>query len=540
MAHSPLFQRFVQILQQARRENRKEEGNPLPLTKAEFQWTRRHFVKSAALAGGATLVARPAFSSPKPNSKIVVIGGGLAGLNAAYQLKKQGYIATVYEANNRLGGRAQSVTGIVGTGLISDTGGHLINTDHADMIALANDFGLPLFNRVEDAAKFSFSPTGFYFNNKIRSEAEIAEKLRSLAGQIAKDAALLDQDFDRYGPTFDRLSVEDYLNAHADKIPEPFIRELIVGVIRTEYGVEANQSTALQLLFVLPTVNGTEVDIASYSDEVYVVQDGVGKIVDGLATALAGQVLLKKYLTAIKSQGKGFRLTFATGESVDADYVILAIPFTLLRKVDIKVKLPNTLLQFIREGQLGANEKILAGFNQKVWRQSNGFVKSLSADLGFAQAWDGSQRQTDRPEGEFTFFFGGNQVSTIQGRSTQAQGQRFVGLLEQIIPGAAANANNQFLRTQWTKNPFSKGAYSTFSPGQYTTFKKFLYVESDDPNKKQEVSADNLVFAGEQLSDEFYGFMNAAAQTGRLAANIVMRLAEASQAHAESTNSYIS
>jgi monoamine oxidase len=37
------------------------------------------------------------------------------------------------------------------------------------------------------------------------------------------------------------------------------------------------------------------------------------------------------------------------------------------------------------------------------------------------------------------------------------------------------------------------------------------------------VHVGNLVFAGEQLSDEYYGFMNGAAQTGRLAAQVILR-----------------
>lgn len=32
---------------------------------------------------------------------------------------------------------------------------------------------------------------------------------------------------------------------------------------------------------------------------------------------------------------------------------------------------------------------------------------------------------------------------------------------------------------------------------------------------------DNLVFASEQFSDEYYGYMNGAGQTGRLAAVVV-------------------
>ena len=38
-----------------------------------------------------------------------------------------------------------------------------------------------------------------------------------------------------------------------------------------------------------------------------------------------------------------------------------------------------------------------------------------------------------------------------------------------------------------------------------------------------EVGVGNLLFAGEHTSDEYYGFMNGAAQTGRLAAEAALR-----------------
>ena len=58
-------------------------------------------------------------------------------------------------------------------------------------------------------------------------------------------------------------------------------------------------------------------------------------------------------LTAIESQGSGYRLTFADKQYVDTDYVIIAIPFTVLRTVDIRVDLPPTLQRFINEVNLG-------------------------------------------------------------------------------------------------------------------------------------------------------------------------------------------
>jgi monoamine oxidase len=84
-------------------------------------------------------------------------------------------------------------------------------------------------------------------------------------------------------------------------------------------------------------------------------------------------------------------------------------------------------------------------------------------------------------------------------------------------------ANRQFLRTQWTGDRFARGSYTNFKPGQLTAFGGFLYIEADNPDERQDVNVGNLIFAGEHLSDSFYGFMNGAAQTGRLAAEVVIR-----------------
>ena len=54
-------------------------------------------------------------------------------------------------------------------------------------------------------------------------------------------------------------------------------------------------------------------------------------------------------------------------------------------------------------------------------------------------------------------------------------------------------------------------------------FGGLLWIESENAEERQEVHAGNLVFAGEHLSDAFYGFMNGAAETGRLAADFVVR-----------------
>jgi monoamine oxidase len=258
------------------------------------------------------------------------------------------------------------------------------------------------------------------------------------------------------------------------------------------------------------------------SDETFIVEGGSEQIIAALAQALAGQARLGMVLRSIATQGSGLRLTFVGGEVVEADYVILAIPFAVLRDVDLHVDLPETLRRSIDEVNLGANEKILAGFQERVWRQDEGFVKEGWSDLGFSVAWEDTQRQPDSQEAVMTFFFGGDKVEAMQLGTAKAQGRRMVGQLGQVIPGTQDAANDRFLRTRWAQSRFTRGSYTNFQPGQLTTFDGWLYIESDDPGERQNVHVGNLVFAGEHLSDAFYGFMNGAAQTGRLAAQVVV------------------
>ena len=92
---------------------------------------------------------------------------------------------------------------------------------------------------------------------------------------------------------------------------------------------------------------------------------------------------------------------------------------------------------------------------------------------------------------------------------------------EAFVPGAREAATGRYLRTDWSRDRFTQGAYSNFKPGQLSTFRDFFYVESDDPREQRSVQVGNLVFAGEHLSDAFSGYMNGGAQTGRLAAQLV-------------------
>src|SRR5437764_578741 len=75
--------------------------------------------------------------------RIAVVGGGIAGLNAALTLADKGVAATVYEASTRFGGRMHSDSGYWADGQVSEFCGELIDTGHMTIRHLAQRFGLP-------------------------------------------------------------------------------------------------------------------------------------------------------------------------------------------------------------------------------------------------------------------------------------------------------------------------------------------------------------------------------------------------------------
>lgn len=93
MARSPLFRQSVRILQQAHREH-LFQGKP-PLAKESVREPRQR-------SNGDPLAARAAIAKSQHAPRIAIVGGELAGLNAAYQLKKAGLTATVYALSKLL------------------------------------------------------------------------------------------------------------------------------------------------------------------------------------------------------------------------------------------------------------------------------------------------------------------------------------------------------------------------------------------------------------------------------------------------------
>jgi monoamine oxidase len=515
--------RLHRLLSSARRLNAQAEGRPVPVASTSGS-TRRRFLKAMGL-GAAAVATAPILAAGSGQPRIAIIGGGLAGLNAALTLKKHGLTSTVYEARQRMGGRVFSVGGVLGAGTVVNFGGELVNTDHADILELAAEFGVNLVDRLADAEATGIEPTALLIDGQQLAEADLAVVLRRIAGRITRDAAKLDRNWDRWAPVFDALSVSDYLDQNADVLEAPYLRSLLEQLVRSEFGAEPEESSAIQLLFILPVVDGQEVELLSYSDERYFIEGGSSTLTNAMASSLGNSVKLGRVLVKMERTGGAYRLKFRDHPAVTADIVIVTAPNTALRNVDLDIPLPAAFRSFVNEVGLGVNEKVTPAFSRPFWRTDGRFaMEAVTSHEAFTSLWDESSLLGTSSKGILQFYTGGDDARCALEGSPTSKANQFVQALADYFPEAATTYTGEAVRTNWLRDPFSLGAYASFAPGQLTQFGEFGWFDDPaDPASRTEVRFGDVLFAGEHTDVDWYGFMNGGASSGRQAAASVLR-----------------
>ena len=136
-------------------------------------------------------------------NRVVVLGAGLAGLAAAYQLMKRGYEVTVLEAQERPGGRVLTVRDGFQRGGHAELGAIRIPESHAYTLKYVDEFGLELI-------PYDTGTRAFYLQGKrfLAPAAGTPWPLKGFApGEQPDPSARLPEyllsGFDRLGDVFD-------------------------------------------------------------------------------------------------------------------------------------------------------------------------------------------------------------------------------------------------------------------------------------------------------------------------------------------------
>jgi monoamine oxidase len=525
MARSHLIPLFARALRQIR--SSRASGiplNELVELEAERARSRRAFLRGAAGIGAA--LALPglaqagdtvaALASWRRAPVIAIVGGGTAGLHCAYRLKQQGLAATVYEATGRTGGRMFSDRSTFGYAQQAcELGGELIDTGHVTMRALAKEFGLKLEDSSKDSPKLTDLVGNFGGRNV--PYAELLAAFKPIAAAIDASLATLtvpDNGISWADPNggewLDRLSLNQWFD---QRRITGVGRDLLTVAHVIEWGLDADVMNAYDMLGLIST-NTKKIELFGDSDERFHIAGGNDQIPTALAAGIPGQIKTGYVLERLATRSDGryvlsFRSNGASSEVI-ADHVVSAIPFKLLRDVDLKLDLPDLKKTAIKELGYGQNSKTMTGYSSRPWRAQGSNGESFS-DQPYQNCWDTAHMQPGS-HGILTEYTGGTPALTAGNSGTTAShAADFVRQIDRVYPGSAAVYTGSAVRMAWHKMPYNKASYSAYLVGQYT---KFAGTEGD--------RVGNLHFAGEHTDFDNQGYMEGAANSGQRVADEIM------------------
>jgi monoamine oxidase len=518
MAHTPFFENVRRIAADAR-------ASALTGLDVEQVWekraaariSRRQFLGSAALATAA-VAATPLLRAAKPSgssARVIVVGAGLAGLTCAYRLKQAGIDATVYEANTRVGGRCWTRRNDFLDGQIAEHGGELIDQGHTSIRHLAQELKLPLDNLL--AAEPNGSEAFFYFDNARYPYREATNDLKAIWKKLHRDLSeasyptLYNQSTPR-GRQLDQMSIVEWIDESVPGGLNSRLGQLLdVGYV-IEYGAEASQQSALNLLYLLGYNSPGQFNLFGASNEKYHVRGGNDRIVSTLQYVLGNQIVTGESLVAVKQTiGGAYTLSFQNSQGthdVDADKVVFALPFSILRTAVDTSQAGFSALKMIAINQLsmGSNSKLNVGFSHRRWVALGGNGDSF-ADTGYQASWEVSRGQAGT-SGILVNYTGGLRSEDFKTGLASDHAQTFLTQAEPVFPGLTAAHNQLATLDHWGQTtPFTKGSYAFWQKGQYTTF---AGVEG--------VQEGNAHFCGEHTSIDSQGYLNGAVETGERAA----------------------
>lgn len=515
MARTPLAARLEQLVAGIGRDH--DPAAP----RAGAGHTRREALKRAGAAGGAVALAGrlapAAAAAPAPGAapRIAIVGGGLAGLTAAYRLKQSGYSAQVYEASDRIGGRCWSLRGVFPDGQICEHGGELIDQGHAAVRQLAQELGLNLVNLL--SAEQNGTEPFFYFDGRPYTETQATNDLKGIWQQLHADVSAASYPTQwnlntERGVELDHMSITEWITRYVPGGMASPLGQLLDVAYNIEYGGECSEQSSLNMLYLLAYSGQGNLRIFGPSNEKYHVAGGNDQIPARVADQLAGQISTGKELTALARNRDGtWSLSFAGGtKDVTAERVVLALPFTMLRAVDLsKAGFSDRKLQAIRELGMGTNSKLHVGFKNRHWR-TLGCNGETYADTGYQNTWEVSRGQAGS-SGILVDYTGGNIGASFGSGTPDSRARQFLAQIEPLLPGITKQYNGKAAIDFWPNYRWTKGSYSFWKVGQYTAFSGIEGVEENGCH-----------FCGEHTSVDFQGYLNGAVETGaRTASEIV-------------------
>lgn len=486
---------------------------------------RRDFLKQIGL-GLASLAAAEGISIARsrgglrlagPPQTVVVLGGGLAGLAAAYELKRAGHTVTILEARKSAGGRVRTLRNFA-DGLYAEAGPVAFPQNHSFTWEYATDFGLPL----NISAKLGLDSIAHLRGNRFRIGAGGAADVPFSLKPSERQAGFY---------SMPSLYLGDYMrdvgNPRRSGWPPDSLREidsLTLEQLLRDLGasggaVDIIESSQLGILgFGLDSfsaLDGVVTEAIASGGIFYEIAGGNDQLASALKQRVKKQFKKQAVVLRIEQNDESVTVTCdRKGEiqTFTADRVICALPFSILKDIEVSPPFPEDKQQAIRDLKLTPVTRTFLQFRSRQWER-DGYDGFGYTDLSIQNTYSPTLTQPGQ-RGLLASYAGGQRALDLSAMSERDRQSHVLARMGDLFSGLSSRYESGTSQI-WHEDQWARGAFTYFEPGQMTTLLPIA-----------QRAEGRIHFAGEHTS-AWHGWMNGALESGNRAADEVNEAASA-------------
>jgi monoamine oxidase len=475
-------------------------------------YTRRQFLRGFGLATAAVAIHSPmdvlaGIRHLTPRFKVIVIGAGLAGLCAAYELEARGHEVVVLEAHpRRIGGRVY--TQRFGAGLYGELGAMRIPPQHPLPRHYARRFGLSLRRFVQS------NPMAFYFVRGHRIRKKDAARLRSLyqLSSAERNQTLSDLWSQTVLRELAKLGPEELMDLREATFKTEKMRELDQYSLGAFLNLRGLSPEAIEMLGVAwgyeTSLNTAITEILREEHETvagdyHEIIGGMDRLPEAFAERLTTTPRLGCEVVRIEQDAKTAsaiyrdRKTHAYSKE-SAEAVVCTVPLGVLSQIETAPELSGGKRRAIRQITYDSGTKVLALTRRRFWELEDGiYGGGTYTDLPIGMSYypsdnaDRHDRSISRGPGVLlASYTWGQPARRLAALSTTQRSDLVIHNVARVHPQILeAGMVDQVVSWCWDKDPYSQGAFCWFSAGQHEALYRYL-IEPEG----------RIFFAGEHAS----------------------------------------
>jgi len=443
--------------------------------------TRRGMLKQLGVSAVAGLACAPSLwpgaalaadttdapGAQRPGKKVVVAGGGIGGLCAAYELMKLGHDVTVLEASGRPGGHVRTIRDPLPDGLYADLGAEQCTRPGYERYRqYAQEFGLELlpYPRRDGEAR--------YLDGKLYSEEMLADR-KVLVGLGFNDR---EADFLSRHEWHDLplLFYKPYLDSFADEY-QPFgvgLDELdnisTTDLLRREHASDTamrfaggKESSALYSLWNAAILKHR--GVPTYPKELFRVKGGNQRMTDAFAARLGARVRLGCPVTKIVRGESAVTMhyqEFGEDRKMEAGYLVNAIPLPVLKHIPVEPAWPEAKAWVIENVAYNMQTRVVFVARTPFWKK-DGLKPHMGIGLSHLHhVWE----MAEEVPGERSILIGSAAPGTTEKQALDAYRSRYPGKSMEIEHTIA----HQWFMDRWApvceRESFRVGQLAKFIP----------------------------------------------------------------------------